>query len=138
MFGRKWKGRPIDAPLAATQEAAHYDPDAYLTVSGFGLPLWAFSFHKEVEDRARKYLQQVNPDEYNGDYLDAFLSARADQLRRSLDLQLADKTFTIQERARGQQARVLRAQEALAQAQQELTRCQQELERLIRLDGSPL
>ena len=100
MFGRKRKGQPIDAALTATQEAAHYDPDAYLTVSGFGLPLWAFSFEKEVEGRARKYAQQVNPDEYNGDYLDAFLTARADQLRRSLDLQLANKTFTIQERAR--------------------------------------
>ena len=109
MFGRKRKGQPIDAALTATQEAAHYDPDAYLTVSGFGLPLWAFSFEKEVEGRARKYAQQVNPDEYNGDYLDAFLTARADQLRRSLDLQLANKTFTIQERARGQAARVLRA-----------------------------
>ena len=85
MFGRKRKGQPIDAALTATQEAAHYDPDAYLTVSGFGLPLWAFSFEKEVEGRARKYAQQVNPDEYNGDYLDAFLTARADQLRRSLD-----------------------------------------------------
>lgn len=114
MFGRKRKGQPIDAALTATQEAAHYDPDAYLTVSGFGLPLWAFSFEKEVEGRARKYAQQVNPDEYNGDYLDAFLTARADQLRRSLDLQLANKTFTIQERARGQAARVLRAQTALA------------------------
>ena len=71
MFGRKRKGQPIDAALTATQEAAHYDPDAYLTVSGFGLPLWAFSFEKEVEGRARKYAQQVNPDEYNGDYLDA-------------------------------------------------------------------
>ncbi len=133
MFGRKRKGQPIDAALTATQEAAHYDPDAYLTVSGFGLPLWAFSFEKEVEGRARKYAQQVNPDEYNGDYLDAFLTARADQLRRSLDLQLANKTFTIQERARG-----LRAQTALAQAQQELARCQEELARLRQLDGSPL
>ena len=127
MFGRKRKGQPIDAALTATQEAAHYDPDAYLTVSGFGLPLWAFSFEKEVEGRARKYAQQVNPDEYNGDYLDAFLTARADQLRRSLDLQLANKTFTIQE-----------AQTALAQAQQELARCQEELARLRQLDGSPL
>ena len=80
MFGRKRKGQPIDAALTATQEAAHYDPDAYLTVSGFGLPLWAFSFEKEVEGRARKYAQQVTPDEYTGDYLDAFLTARADQL----------------------------------------------------------
>ena len=86
-----------------------------------------------MEGRARKYAQQVNPDEYNGDYLDAFLTARADQLRRSLDLQLANKTFTIQERARG-----LRAQTALAQAQQELARCQEELARLRQLDGSPL
>ena len=138
MFGRKRTGQPIDAALTATQEAAHYDPDAYLSVSGFGLPLWAFSFEKEVEGRARKYAQQVNPDEYNGDYLDAFLTARADQLRRSLDLQLANKTFTIQERARGQAARVLRAQTALAQAQQELARCQEELARLRQLDGSPL
>ncbi len=138
MFGRKRKGQPIDTALTATQEAAHYDPDAYLTVSGFGLPLWAFSFfEKEVEDRARKYAQQVNPDEYNGDYLDAFLTARADQLRRSLDLQLANKTFTIQERARGQAARVLRAQEALAQAQRELARCQAELAHLRQLDDSP-
>ena len=53
MFGRKRKGQPIDTALTATQEAAHYDPDAYLTVSGFGLPLWAFSFEKEVEGRAR-------------------------------------------------------------------------------------
>ena len=91
-----------------------------------------------MEGRARKYAQQVNPDEYNGDYLDAFLTARADQLRRSLDLQLANKTFTIQERAWGQAARVLRAQTALAQAQQELARRQEELARLRQLDGGPL
>lgn len=49
MFGRKRKGQPIDAALTATQEAAHYDPDAYLTVSGFGLPLWAFSFEVNTD-----------------------------------------------------------------------------------------
>lgn len=137
MKRKKWKKQPIDAPLEATQEAAHYDPDAYLTVSGFGLPLLAFSFEKEVEDRARKYVHEVNGDEHNGDYMDTFLTARADQLRRSLDLQLARKTFTIQERARGQAARVLRAQEALAQAQRELARCQAELAHLRQLDDSP-
>lgn len=137
IFRRKRRGQPIAADaLTATQEAAHYDPDAYLTVSDYALPLWAFSFHQEVEARAKKYVHQINPDEYNGDYLDTYLAARADQLRQSLDLQLASKTFTIQERARGQDARILRAQTALAQAQQELARCQEQLARLHQLDGS--
>lgn len=137
MFGRKRKGQPIDTALTATQEAAHYDPDSYLTVSGFGLPLRAFSFEKEVENRARSFLDHVNPDELNGEYLDAYLAAIASKLRRSLDSQLASKSNTIQERARGQAARVLRAQEALAQAQRELARYQEELARLRQLDDSP-
>lgn len=134
---RRKQGQPIDAALAANQEATHYDPDAYLSVSGFCLPLWSFSFENEVENRARKYVHEVNGDEHNGDYMDAFLTARADQLRRSLDSQLASKAYTIQERARGQAARVLRAQEALAQAQRELARCQAELAHLRQLDDSP-
>ncbi len=92
-----------------------------------------------MEGRARKYAQQVNPDEYNRDYLDAFLTARADQLRRSLDLQLANKTL-YHSGAGGRPGRPgpSDTDRPWPQAQQELARCREELARLRQLDGSPL
>ena len=120
--------------LEDTVPVKSYAPNLDLVPRDYLIPQCLADFEADFDRRAAAFLQETNPDVYNGAYLDGLILAVRDEALDSLAFQRADHvgviTDLLEQLWKGD---AIKCQAKLEAAQEELEAVEQELAKLIRI-----